>query len=57
MSATTDDEGRAGAEEMGAGAGLEEGDMRGRPVVRYESFADALRYSAFQAASRLSIRA
>jgi trk system potassium uptake protein TrkH len=49
--ATTDDEIRTGAEDMGAGAGLEEGATRGRPVVRYESFADALRYSAFQAAS------
>ncbi len=53
--ALTEDAQRAGAETMGAGAeaadALATRDERGRTVLRYDSFPDALRYGAFQAAS------
>ena len=53
--ALTRDEDRAGGEDIGGGAELENelasADARGRTVVRYDSFWDALRYGAFQAAS------
>ncbi len=49
--ATTEQGGRAGAEEMGGGAELDESDesATGRTVVRYDGFWSALRYAAFQA--------
>ena len=51
----TEDARRTGGEDMGAGteaAGqLADRAERGRTVLRYDSFADALRYGAFQAAS------
>ena len=57
--AATTDADRAGGEDIGGGAELgdDPGDRlatdeaRGRTVVRYDSFPDALRYAAFQAAS------
>jgi trk system potassium uptake protein TrkH len=51
--ATTEQENRAGAEAMGAGAELPESDqpVTGRTVVRYEGFWDSLRYAAFQSAA------
>ena len=42
---------RAGGEGVGGGAALDGDAGRGRTVVRYDSFGDALRYGAFQAAS------
>ena len=51
----TEDATRAGGDNIGGGAtaagGLAAREERGRTVVRYDSFADALRYGAFQAAS------
>jgi len=53
-SATRDPQ-RAGGEAIGGGAQLEDQlasrEERGRTVIRYDSFLDALRYGAFQAAS------
>ncbi len=53
--ATLEEGDRVGGEEIGGGAQLRDdlasADVRGRTVVRYDSFADALRYAAFQAAS------
>jgi trk system potassium uptake protein TrkH len=51
--ATTEQENRAGSEEMGGGAEFPESDepVTGRTVVRYEGFWDSLRYAAFQAAA------
>ncbi|MDX1438430.1 MAG: potassium transporter TrkG, partial [Rubricoccaceae bacterium] len=49
--AVTSNEGRAGSEEMGGGAEVRERDVRGRRIVRYDSFWTSLRYSAFQAAA------
>ena len=53
--AVTRDAQRAGGERMGGGANLDNElasrEERGRTVVRYDSFPDALRYGAFQAAS------
>ena len=51
----TRDPQRAGGEDIGGGAQLEDQlaspEERGRTVIRYDSFLDALRYGAFQAAS------
>ena len=51
----TRDPQRAGGEDIGGGAHLQDQlasrEERGRTVIRYDSFADALRYGAFQAAS------
>ncbi|MDT0632820.1 potassium transporter TrkG [Rubrivirga sp. S365] len=47
----TRDGDRAGGEDIGGGADLAPAEVRGRTVVRYDSFGDALRYGAFQAAS------
>ena len=51
----TRDPQRAGGEGIGGGAQLDgqlaSREERGRTVIRYDSFADALRYGAFQAAS------
>ena len=53
--ALTRDGDRTGGEAIGGGAELggelAPSEVRGRTVVRYDSFADALRYGAFQAAS------
>ena len=53
--ATTRDAQRAGGDQVGGGAELgnelASRDERGRTVVRYDSFLDALRYGAFQAAA------
>ena len=53
--ALTRDDDRTGGEDIGGGAELGDdlasAESRGRTVVRYDSFADALRYGAFQAAS------
>ena len=51
----TEDATRAGGDDIGGGAeragALADREERGRTVVRYDHFADALRYGAFQAAS------
>ncbi|OZC02056.1 TrkH family potassium uptake protein [Rubricoccus marinus] len=47
----TTDAPRAGGDDIGGGAGTEPTEIRGREVITYDSFADALRYSAFQAAA------
>ena len=53
--AAVEDIDRVGGTEMGGGAQLDDelasARDRGRTVVRYDSFADALRYGAFQAAA------
>ena len=53
--ALTRDDDRTGGEDIGGGAELDDdlapADARGRTVVRYDSFWDALRYGAFQAAA------
>ena len=49
--AITEDLPRAGGEDIGGGADVEPAEIRGREVVYYDSFFDALRYSAFQAAA------
>ena len=53
--AATRDAQRAGGDRIGGGAALgtelASREARGRTVVRYDAFADALRYGAFQAAS------
>ena len=49
--AITEDVPREGGEDIGGGADVEPAEIRGREVVYYDSFFDALRYSAFQAAA------
>ena len=49
--AVTSDLPRAGGEGVGGGAEVERTEVRGRQVVRYDRFSDALRYGAFQAAA------
>ena len=53
--AATRSAGRAGGENIGGGADMSDAlasrEDRGRTVIRYDSFWDALRYGAFQAAS------
>ena len=52
--AVVEEGGREGAKDMGGGAELGGGQVRGRTVVRYEDFGTALRYGAFQAAAILT---
>lgn len=47
--AITSNEGREGSEEMGGGAEERDRQVRGRRIVRYDSFWTSLRYAAFQA--------
>ncbi len=47
----TSDAPREGGDDIGGGAGTEATQVRGREVITYDRFADALRYSAFQAAA------